>query len=84
MIAKLLEDIYGFQGLRIYTAQQSPDIWRLDEQPIQRKLEVGESTEHDVFVLHWHFGWMCQRTENLGVEDQETYGTSRASRSFFG
>jgi hypothetical protein len=35
MIAELLEDVYGFQGLRVGTAQQSLDIRRLYEQPIQ-------------------------------------------------
>ena len=66
VVAKLLENIYGFQGLRVYTTQQSLDIRRLDEQPVQRELEVGESAEHDVFVLHRYYERTYQRTENVG------------------
>lgn len=71
MIAKLLEDVYGFQRLRVHAAQQSLDVRRLNEQPVQSKLKVGKTAKHDVFVLHGYCKRVCQWTENADRRGSE-------------
>ena len=51
MITQLLEDIDGFQGLRVRPPKKGLDLRRSDEQPVKSQLELGKTTEDDVLVF---------------------------------
>jgi len=56
MVAKLLEDSYGFERLGSFAAKKFTNVWRVDEMTVESELECRETAEDDVLVLDRYWG----------------------------
>lgn len=79
VIAELLEHVDGFERLGLFTAQESFDLWRDDEEAVELELEVGEVAEDDVLVLYRHYSFVSTASN---YSRRRTHGISIIDRSF--
>jgi hypothetical protein len=83
VVAKLLQNVDGFEGLRPDTAKKFLYLGRSDEKTIEGELKGTEGTEYDMFV----FDGDCMvkqsqghpSTSDLALDTHDTWTASHSS-----